>query len=367
MCYAFNSLIIVVPTYCHATDLLGGVLLDQPPFKPDQASIVETYDTLLQAIESGAPLIEIPGDVEIVIPNRPSPLHLKKNQVLFSFRGYQGSRGALLKVETNTAGSIDDYPIIIMDEASRITGLRLEGPVQIVDSEKRTIGIQTKSETDHQTIDNCEVYGWPWAAISIKQSKGVNVHHNFIHHNIKHDYGYGVVLQNGNSEAFIASNVFDYNRHSIAASGQEGEAYTAFANLVLSHGGRGAYHQFDMHANANDHFGGLSVTIIGNWFNYGDYGTSNRSSILLRGIPKAGPAVIEDNVFHSPYMITDQITTIAGVEGSRMGSSILIKKNLFDQTFRFTKDEDHCSVILDNAVKDMICEALELPSNVFYP
>ncbi|MDA4809436.1 right-handed parallel beta-helix repeat-containing protein, partial [Enterobacter hormaechei] len=69
-----------------------------------------------------------------------------------------------------------------------------------------TIGIQSLPGSENIEIDNTELWGWPWAAVSVKQSKNIRVHHSFIHDNIRTERGYGVVTQNGEASAEVACN-----------------------------------------------------------------------------------------------------------------------------------------------------------------
>jgi hypothetical protein len=110
-------------------------------------------------------------------------------------------------------------------------------------------------------VDNCEMYGWSYAAVDIETSTGqnalytlglnsaeigsaiANIHHNSIHHCQMGLLGYGVVITRGT--ALVKANLFDYTRHAIAASGLENEGYEASYNIHLGHGLVGSV--FDMH------------------------------------------------------------------------------------------------------------------------
>ena len=95
----------------------------------------------------------------------------------------------------------------------------------------------------------------------ISRPDQVRIFNNYLHHNQHpregvfdgHAAGYGVDVNYG-SWAQITNNLFDHNRHAIAASGDSG-GYVARHNLVLKGGGIqfGSYatHQFDYHGNQN--------------------------------------------------------------------------------------------------------------------
>ncbi len=145
----------------------------------------------------------------------------------------------------------------------------------------------TKHFEDHHTVEtglniagchdveisNMEIAGWGGAAIEVKEANGhldipkedppeilVLIHDNYIHHN-QHSTeshgarGYGVEVGDA-AFAKIFQNVFDYNRHSITASGFAG-GYQAERNLILKGGGyHGSFferdiHVFDVHGTAN--------------------------------------------------------------------------------------------------------------------
>jgi FG-GAP-like repeat len=104
-------------------------------------------------------------------------------------------------------------------------------------------------------ITNMEMAGWSGQAIYVQDIKDVPVpgrlfepshvfiHDNFFHHNQQKTGGdgYGVEVKHG-AYALIERNVFDYNRHAIAAGGEDGTGYTARYNLVLKGGG---YHKWE--------------------------------------------------------------------------------------------------------------------------
>lgn len=302
------------------------------------------YATLKALTDSGAPYIYIPGDAEIDIPLVQNALFIKSGTTIFSDRGVNGSEGGRLNV-----AYIDEkpykFPVIVMDSNTRISGLRYEGPYQGTTTANTTIGIQSVAGSSNIEVDNMELWGWPWAAVSVKQSTGLRVHHSFIHNNIKSQLGYGVVTQNGNATAEVACNVFDSNRHSIAGSGQSGEGYTAHHNLVLNGGGRGAFHQFDMHLYPSQNIAGEYMDITYNWFDYGRYGTNNRSSIGVRGQPERGPITVTDNWFSQGWVVGSQ-RAVAGKYGTWVPTEeSILATNQFNVNFKYVdKGNNQCVI-----------------------
>jgi hypothetical protein len=217
----------------------------------------------------------------------------------------------------------------------RISGFRLYGPSfdqQSVDD----IGILVKRCLNVE-ISNMEIAGWGGQAIQVvddpEQGPGqespnnrpgdrigrpeqIKIFHNYIHHNQHpshitsydchlwvicvphwHAAGYGVDVHHG-AWAQIYENVFDFNRHAIAAAGDTG-GYEAFRNLVLKGGGfhhdPGIHtHQFDVHGSGDNGFGGQAG--IQFWYYENSFQYLSGAAIEIRGRPHIG-IYIRDNVF----------------------------------------------------------------------
>jgi len=211
----------------------------------------------------------------------------------------------------------------------RMAGFRLFGP---------DFG---QAEVGHQGINICgcrdvgishmEIAGWGGAGVyitddepegdfcragRIDEPEQVRITHNHFHHHQlprgvfdSHAGGYGIDVQDG-AWALIARNVFDWNRHAIAASGDAG-GYDAVGNLVLRGGGLHAdvgpfqfrTHQFDVHGDdscpwwwpsdsrLNCGNAGHRFLFAGNAFQY-----RNGNAIKIRGKPRVR-AVIRENAF----------------------------------------------------------------------
>ncbi len=96
-------------------------------------------------------------------------------------------------------------------------------------------------------VSNCEISGFSEAGVLIEGKKGVKIHHCYIHHNQRNGFGYGVTLY-GQAEAEIYRNLFNFDRHAIAADGAPGSSYSAHDNI---HMGTAIYHIFDAHGGAD--------------------------------------------------------------------------------------------------------------------
>ncbi|WGD36363.1 right-handed parallel beta-helix repeat-containing protein [Lysinibacter sp. HNR] len=334
-------------TEASQTPWLGATSCSSSP-DLQSATVAGSWAELRAAVNSGAPLIHIPGNAEITVPNEPNALRIKRNQQLVGDR-CESRAGASLKIE---AGNIHGktYPVITMDSNARIEGLRILGPYHDPSAGFRILGVQTVSGSSGQIIRNSELAGWSYSALSIKTTTNVLVENNYIHDNFlveSNGYatGYGVVVQNGNATATIRRNVFDRNRHAIAGSGQVGEGYTATENLVLQGGGKQAYHQFDMHAGTGTTVGGEYVDITNNFFDYGRVGTSNRQSVLVRGVPASGPAEVKGNFFSQDFFVGSQVAVGGGA--AVPSQEQLRLENQFKRPFKYAKTDECLTFTVD--------------------
>jgi len=207
----------------------------------------------------------------------------------------------------------------IFGDRVRISGFRIQGPHYNTeegdDNLERGIMVTSCVGVD---ISNMEISGWSGQAIYVVDPVGSNqnfddvkIHGNFLHHNQhRGGNGYGVVASAG-AKISIERNLFDFNRHAISASGQDGTGYRARLNLVLKGGGfhddypvYGNYytHQFDVHGTkyCNETlniypFGcgqaGDTFEIARNAFQY-----TSGNAIKVRGNPTVG-AVVASNIF----------------------------------------------------------------------
>ena len=130
-------------------------------------------------------------------------------------------------------------------------------------------------------------------------ARTVRVERNYIHHNAMDTKGYGVVV-GGGAYASIEGNVFDANRHAIAASGAAYSGYIARFNYILEGGYKedGYYNQhFDVHGVGKGGYGGsageyyeISHNTIRGEQAYRCFAVclASRPAFLLRGKPTQG-------------------------------------------------------------------------------
>ena len=100
---------------------------------------------------------------------------------------------------------------------------------------------------DGAEITNCEISGFSEGAVIAENAGNLSVNHCYIHHNQRNGFGYGVCIS-GKSTAVIEYNLFNFDRHSVAADGSAGSGYTASNNI---HMGTAIYHVFDAHGGAD--------------------------------------------------------------------------------------------------------------------
>ncbi|MDA1264080.1 MAG: hypothetical protein O2816_03255 [Planctomycetota bacterium] len=260
---------------------------------------VRDLDGLLQALAGAVPgeVIFLPGDVVIDLTGmvfiEALVLELPGGVTLASDRGVEGSPGALL-----FSDALLTRPLIrVTGDDARLSGLRLQGP----DAERRldhhrrayqgtrerdpdyyyglptSDGIETRAS--RLEVDGCELAGWSHAGVFLRGGTGHRVHHNFIHHCQRQGLGYGVCLDL--AEAEITHNLFDWNRHSIAATGRAGGGYRAAHNVER---GASLSHLFDMHGGRDR---GDGTNVAGTWISV-ERNTflCERTAFVVRGQPE---------------------------------------------------------------------------------
>lgn len=202
------------------------------------------------------------------------------------------------------------------NDGVRLSGFRLLGP-SLGDQTTNEVGFRIEGCLDVE-VSNMEVAGWGGAGIAnenptftdIPAAKPnpvrVLIHDSYFHDNRHpsaggHAEGYGVNTGRGGWTR-IFNNLFDNNRHDIAANGRAG-GYDALDNLLLRGGGyHGAWyeaytHVVDAHGTgcwwSGDLCGeaGRDFLIKENVIQY-----TRNSDIHIRGAPR-GLAVIDDNRF----------------------------------------------------------------------
>jgi hypothetical protein len=290
---------------------------------PGYVNVVRSGDLVARTVEELAAALKqaqagqtvfIPGDVELdctdLIFVEDFHIDIPGGVTLAGDRGYKGSPGALV-----FSDNFATKPLVrVMGPGSRITGLRLRGPDpnRRLEHHKRSfnpargddkqqhdyyyrlpmsVGIQT--ESDKLEVDNCELQGWSVSAVSLAAGINHHIHHNFIHHNQLNGLGYGISHGAGTAvSSLIECNLFDFNRHSIAATGAPGNSYEARNNVEM---GVSLSHNFDMHGGRDRRDGtdiaGDRILIHHNTF----LGTEVRA-VVIRGVPRE-EALIDHNWF----------------------------------------------------------------------
>jgi len=217
--------------------------------------VVNNKSELLNALKRAyaGEVIYVADDAEIDLTGEVG-IDIAEGAVLASGRGRVLADGAISSGALLYTNKLNTRPLLDAGINVRVTGLRLRGPYQDTGGTDVSDGIAASKQRGVLEVDNCELYGWGHAAVFLYrcEDKGY-IHHNYIHHNQRSGYGYGVSLWNATS--LIEANLFDYNRHSIAATGKPAsgayptDGYEARYNIILEHA---TSHAFDMHG-GGDH------------------------------------------------------------------------------------------------------------------
>jgi FG-GAP-like repeat/FG-GAP repeat len=260
----------------------------------------------------GAPLRELP---------------VKSGVEIVGERGALASRPTLYLGDATTEAEL----LKVVGNDVRIHGVRFVGPKPPSRHATRTPyvhAISVEEDFDAQTgrrvlVDDNEFERWSGAGVNIygthqvKDPKDwdaswkkpqpsdaslVRVERNDMHDNVMDGGGYGFVV-GGGAYATAEGNVFDNNRHAVAASGKAYSGYVARFNYVLHNGTKqGSYYNqhFDVHGVGDGGYGGSAGTYYDISFNTirGDqsyYLVKTRPALMLRGRPTIG-MFFHDNV-----------------------------------------------------------------------
>jgi hypothetical protein len=334
---------------------------------------VTTAAELVAHLGSNTPeTIIVPGGAVLDLTAY-APITIKAGKTLKSNRG--GMRlGARLYTTDNTR----KYELFTIAASNvRIEGVRILGPTGGVDEPYSIVGIRIKTGAvvngqpvrySNIVVTNNELAKWPGAAVSVSgplnvdcfddlppadraarpphvmsksQASQIAIHNNYIHHNQRDDFGYGVVV-GGGAYASIQANVFDQNRHAIASSGTPYSGYIARYNYNLE---ETAYQNtrpfgyypahYDMHGCGSGGFGGDAGEYIEVAYNtirgeqsYGG-GLFTRPAFAIRGIPRDAAWFLENVVVHN-----DADAAIS-VKGNRLAANIYEAGNTYDADHSF--------------------------------
>lgn len=212
---------------------------DEGKLDPDEADVTVTTPSELESEAGPNQVIEIGADMDLT----GYEIDIG-NSTLVGDRGWDGSDGPLLTTDTHSptsGGAMDGRPYAALysmgSDTPRVTGIRMEGYYSGTTSLLSGSGDEYLQRAiwlngDEGEVDNCELYGFPWAAImvgGIWPSHGdcfnVHIHHCHIHTTLRSGYGYGVNFARGSGE--LDHIYFDNNRHSINGQGRYFCSYTA--------------------------------------------------------------------------------------------------------------------------------------------
>lgn len=221
------------------------------------ATTLEELKTALENAKAGQTVF-VPSNVQIDLTG--TTITVPEGVILASDRGTKQadgsiSSGAMLFTTTRQKETL------ILAANARLTGITLSG----ADTQRHMEHLQRGLSDDggHYTdyyyklpltrgvsilgdgaeVDNCEIAGFSEAGVYIGGCVDVLVHHSWIHHNQRNGYGYGVVLYQ-QTYVEVYRNLFNFDRHAIAADGSAGSGYHAHDNAHL---GTAIYHIFDAH------------------------------------------------------------------------------------------------------------------------
>jgi PKD repeat protein len=235
-------------------------------------------------------VIDMTGTPTVTIPS---------GVTLASDRGLAGSSGALIKRTRNLNGGWEEPMFIAGGNNVRITGLQIEGEMKPQDwagvNERYYLVGLSAVNVDSFTVDNCELRGWSWAAVSLRESTNSYIHHNYIHSNQAKGEGYGTCHYGGN--AIVEANLYNYNRHDITGAGLTGEQYTFRYNTDLGYGTASGGSRVDVHADeSGGSFAGDAFYIHHNTFHDNGAGVQRMLPIQISEKPTTG-AYINNNNF----------------------------------------------------------------------
>ncbi len=279
---------------------------------PTDATYMVTTKTELIAALSAATsgqIVYVSGTATIDLTGE-KPISIPAGVILASDRGLNGSLGALIKKPVGCRSVGWAEPAFqCAGNNVRITGIRLEGEMfpstdsPVISESLYQVGIYTKDHTGLE-VDNCEICGWAWSGVytSNENTPGANgmyVHHNYIHYCQARSEGYGIQVDG--ASVIIEANIFDNNRHSIAAGGLSGEAYEARYNIHLGHGTGIGFSHFDIHGSAGETY-------------KMHHNTFQKTTEWCIGIQSAGhkSTYITKNVINTTYGCNEPVFQVGG-------------------------------------------------------
>lgn len=267
-----------------------------------------------------------------------------------------GERGALGSRPTLYTGdlSVEHSLLSITGNDVHVNGIRFMGPKAPSTHAHRDPYVHAISVTedfDQQLgrrvlIDDNEFERWSGGAVNlfgthqVKNPKDwdpswkkpvpadaalVRAERNDMHDNVMDGGGYGVVV-GGGAYGTAEGNVFDNNRHAVAASGKAYSGYVAKFNYVLHNGTKqGNYYNqhFDVHGVGDGGYGSTAGTYYDISYNairgdQGYYLVKTRPALMLRGRPTQGMYFHDNVAVHEDLDAAVALTT-GGASGLGIG------------------------------------------------
>jgi hypothetical protein len=275
-------------------------------------------------------------------------LTVKSGVEIVGERGYLGSRPTLYSKDL----ALNYTFFNVTGSDVRISGLRLIGPKPAADHARTSAkvnGVQVLEDFDAKLgrrvvleeneieqfsgaavrvggtheVDTPEEWDPAWVKPTRADAPLVRIERNYLHDNVMDEKGYGVVLAGG-AFATVTGNVFQNNRHAVAASGKAFSGYVATLNYILNAGikenGNFYNQHFDVHGVGKGGYGGgagtffdiASNTIRGE---QSYYLFKTRPAVMLRGKPTDG-MLFRDNV-----LVHDDLDAAVALDGGGWSAS----------------------------------------------
>jgi len=277
-------------------------------------TIDELIDALGQAQAGQTVFLDPTGDYDCttLVYAEKLVLEVPEGVTLASNRGQDGSRGAVLYSD-----AFQTSPLIRAKGPNvRITGLWVRGPDPKPRLEHHRRSFRAERGDDkvqHEyyyrfpcamgidsafsglEVDNCEVAGWSSAGVHLSGGDNHHVHHCYIHHNQYNGLGYGVCLGYAEMTVLIEQNLFNFNRHSIAATGKPGNDYEACNNVEI---GASLSHMFDMHG-GRDRGDGTDIAGDRVAIHHNTFRTDQVRAVVIRGVPQEPSEIAGNWLFHA--------------------------------------------------------------------
>ncbi len=283
-------------------------------------------------------------------PYLPSaPFDVPDDTTLLSLRGtgvYGAPEGALLRASTNFHGALFQAGV-----NTRFYGLRFQGPSTSAERVEPTASAILHGPNQSfdppvdggLEVDNCEFWGWTLAGVDVRNRTGAFIHHSYFHDNLRDGLGYGVAFGDG-AQGRVIGNLFNNNRHAIAADGRD-TGYEAAWNTVM---GDGTEQSFDTHGivdrcdddkeKKNDECKpGFPISDAGLWLyiHHNTFLFTGDPTITVRGVVR-DCAWIENNEFGLHYhwggntTLTDPGAVYVRYVDSSVAAHVLQENNHYD-------------------------------------